>query len=263
MNLPKLTEQVCELSKEVAGFIQSEAQAIHTIETKSLNNLVTEVDKHAEKLFVDGLSQYLPEAGFIAEEGTATKKGERYNWVIDPLDGTTNFIHGIPGYCTSVALLDGESPVLGVVFAIAQHECFSAYKNGGARLNGELITCSNRPSLSQSLIATGFPYDDFSREEAYLLVFKQLFKQTRGIRRIGSAALDLAYTACGRFDAFFEYGLNPWDVAAGMILVTEAGGKVTDFSGKQNAIFGEEIIASSTPAYDAISSIIESAFNTN
>lgn len=260
MNLDLLTQQVIALSTEVATYIAGEAQKQVTVDLKTLNNLVTVVDKTAEKLFVEGLSKILPEAGFIAEEGTSTKKGETYNWIVDPLDGTTNFVHNIPAYCTSVALVKNGLPIIGVVYAVQQQECFSAYLGGGASMNGNPIFCSDNPLLKNALLATGFPYDDFSREESYLKAFQYFFRNTRGLRRLGSAALDLAYVACGRFDGFFEYGLNPWDVAAGALIVQEAGGVVTDFKQGTDYIFGEEIIASSTPIQQAFSKVLEDVF---
>ncbi len=245
MNLEKLTSEVIDLSREVATFIRVESQRFTeaSVESKSLNNLVSYVDKGAEQRFVDGLSKLLPEAGFIAEEGTGSRAAE-FNWVIDPLDGTTNFIHGIPCYCTSVALMNGDDILLGVVLEVTRDECFSAWKGGGAFLNGTPIRVSYRQTLVESLLATGFPYDDFGQEAQYMELLRALMHNSRGIRRLGSAAADLAYVACGRFEAFYEYGLNPWDVAAGALIVTEAGGTVTDFAGGKRFVFGEEIVAS-------------------
>ena len=245
MNLPELTRAVISLSREVASFIRTESTRFTeaNVESKSLNNLVSYVDKGAEQRFVDGLSKLLPEAGFIAEEGTGERAVE-LNWVIDPLDGTTNFIHGIPCYCTSVALMRGDDILLGVVLEVTRDECFSAWKDGGAFLDGATIRVSGRRTLVESLLATGFPYDDFGREAQYMELLRALMHNSRGIRRLGSAAADLAYVACGRFEAFYEYGLNPWDVAAGALIVAEAGGTVTDFSGGGRYVFGEEIVAS-------------------
>ncbi len=245
MNPEKLTSGVIALSREVAAFIRIEGQRFTeaSVESKSLNNLVSYVDKGAEQRFVDGLSKLLPEAGFIAEEGTGERAAE-LNWVIDPLDGTTNFIHGIPCYCTSVALMKGNDILLGVVLEVTRDECFSAWKGGGAFLNGDPIRVSGRRTLVESLLATGFPYDDFGREAQYMELLRALMHNSRGIRRLGSAAADLAYVACGRFEAFYEYGLNPWDVAAGALIVAEAGGTVTDFGGGGRYVFGEEIVAS-------------------
>lgn len=246
MELKHLIENICSISKEVGIFIKDECAKINVgdIETKSQNSLVTYVDKTAEKKIVDFLSELIPEAGFIAEEGTSDKKGEIYNWVIDPLDGTTNFIHGIPTYCVSIGLLKEKELIAGVVYEPNRDEMFYAWKDGGAFLNGQSISVSSTDKLSDSLLATGFPYYDYKRLEAYMDILKWLMHNSRGVRRIGSAAIDLAYVACGRFEAFYEYSLNPWDVAAGALIVKEAGGSVTDFEGGENYLFGREIIAS-------------------
>jgi len=206
--------------------------------------LVSYVDKESERRIVAALQVLLPESGFIAEEGTTTKRGERFNWVIDPLDGTTNFIQGVPVYAVSIGLLDGDELVLGVVYEVGRDECFYAWKNGGAYLNGEPIHVSNRNNIHDTLLATGFPYNDFSRMGEYMKFLEWTMKNARGVRRLGSAATDLVYVACGRFDAFWEYDLKPWDVAAGAVIVKEAGGIVTDYSGGDNFLFGREIVAS-------------------
>ncbi len=257
-NLQQLTERVALLSREVAAFIRTESLKFTeaSVESKSLNNLVSYVDKVAEQRFVDGLRDLLPEAGFIAEEGTG-EKVEGFNWVIDPLDGTTNFVHGVPCYCTSVALVQNDDVLLGVVLEVNRDECFSAWKGGGASMNGKSITVSTRAHLQESLLATGFPYDDFGFESEYMDLLRELMHRTRGIRRLGSAAADLAYVACGRFEAFYEYGLNSWDVAAGVILVREAGGMVSGFHPAKDPVFDEEIVASNTAIHQELLEVIE------
>ena len=245
MDLKQLTDDVSLLCGEVAEFIRTEAARFTeaSVESKSLNNLVSYVDKTAETLLVEGLGKLVPAAGFIAEEGTGERK-EGLNWIIDPLDGTTNFVHGVPCYCISIGLADGSDMLVGVVLEVTRNECFSAWKGGGAWLNGMAIRVSQRRRLQDSLLATGFPYDDFGREEQYMDLLRALMHKSRGIRRLGSAAADLAYVACGRFEAFYEYGLNPWDVAAGALLVREAGGTVTDFRNGDEWLFGEALVAS-------------------
>jgi len=236
-----------EVSREVGSFLKNERESIKEtdIEFKGrTNDLVSRADKEAERIFVEALEQLIPDAGFIAEEGTSTKKGDRFNWIIDPLDGTTNYLYGIPCYCTSVALIDGDELILGVIYDPERDECFSATKGQGAHLNGQEIKVSKQADLSKSLIATGFPYDNRGRQRQYLNILEEVNSKTRGIRRLGSAALDLAYVACGRFDAFYEYGLNPWDCAAGALIIKEAGGEVTDFKGGSNFIFGSNILSS-------------------
>ena len=242
-SLKHITAQVETLSKEIGNWMKAQTTVSENIaEVKSENNLVTYVDKESERRFVEGLKHILPEAGFVAEEGTGAPAPSGLNWVIDPLDGTTNFVHGMPVWCTSIGLCQGNEAIAGVIYDPSSNECFTAWKGGGAFLNGQPIRISTIPSLEQSLFATGFPYDDFGREEAYIALFRDMMRSTRGLRRLGSAALDMAWTACGRVEGFYEYGLNPWDVAAGCIIVQEAGGTVTDFSGGDNYIFGEDLV---------------------
>jgi myo-inositol-1(or 4)-monophosphatase len=260
MDKKAIEKQVVQLSHEVGAFIVAQRISSSDIETKSLNNLVSFVDKEAEKMFVNGLSNILPEAGFIAEEGTVSPSENEFTWIIDPLDGTTNFIHGIPAFCTSVALKGSKELLVGVVYDPVSKETFHASAGGGAFLNETLIKVSSTGSLSQSLIATGFPYDDFGFMEAYLNLFRQLCTSTRGLRRVGSAAIDLAWTACGRFDAFYEYGLNPWDVAAGTLIVREAGGKVTGFDNVSDPVVGSSILATNVHLHEEMSKTIERYF---
>jgi len=252
MNLQQLTIQVTNLTHAVGKMLKEELKNFSRdkVETKGLHDFVSYVDKSAEEILVKELSKILPEAGFIAEENTETKKGERYNWVIDPLDGTTNFIHGIPLFSISIALMDGDEVISGVVHEVNQNECFYAWKNSKAYLNGNEIKVSDAQTLNDSLLATGFPYYDYSRIKPYMEMFQMLMRQTHGVRRLGSAAVDLAYVACGRFEGFYEYGLHSWDVAAGTIIVKQAGGIVSDFSGKGDYIFGKEIIATSSNIHE-------------
>lgn len=243
--LDHITHQTIAAVKEAAAFIQKEAAEFdrQKVQTKSLNSLVSYVDVTAEKMLVTALKNILPVAGFITEENSVEQHQKKYCWVIDPLDGTTNFIHGIPAYCVSVGLLYNDEIISGVVHECTRNESFYAWKNGGAYLNGNPIYVSKTKSLSDSLIATGFPYEQFDFMPRYMQVLSQLMQSTRGIRRLGSAALDLAYVACGRFDGFFEFNLNAWDVCGGICIVKEAGGVITDFSGGNNFLFGREIIA--------------------
>ena len=242
----QLTLATCEIARLAGKFMADERKNFDDskIETKGLHDLVSYVDKESEKQIIDQLQKLLPESGFIAEEGTSSKHGERFNWVIDPLDGTTNYIQGIPVYAVSIGLLDGDELVSGVVYEVGRDECFYAWKDGGAYLNGEPIRVSERGDIHDALLATGFPYNDFSNLDAYLEFLKWTMTHARGVRRLGSAATDLAYVACGRFDAFWEYDLKPWDVAAGAVIVKEAGGTVTDYKGKSDFLFGREIVAS-------------------
>jgi myo-inositol-1(or 4)-monophosphatase len=246
MNLEKITNEVSELARTVGEFIRTESKKIsnNDIIEKGVHNLVTYVDKESENQIIISLKKILPEAGFIAEENQALERKPHYNWIIDPLDGTTNFVHGLPPYSISIALAYKEEIIIGVIYEINLNETFYAWKDGPAFLNGNRIQVSQTKLLDNSLIATGFPYFDYSLMKPYLELLSDLMQATRGVRRLGSAAVDLAYVACGRFDLFYEYSLNPWDVAAGILIVQRAGGTVTDFKGGNDFLFGKQIIAS-------------------
>ncbi len=254
--LELLTAQVCALSTKVGQFIREQRGKLKTtdIEEKGLHDLVSYVDKTAERYIIEGLKPLLPEAGFIAEE-SGGEQAEAYNWIIDPLDGTTNFVHGIPVFSISIALQHYRKTILGVVHEINMDECFSAWDGGGAFLNGKPICVTENKKLAQCLIATGFPYSDFSRMAGYKESFDVLMRQTRGIRRLGSAAVDLAYVACGRFDVFYEYSLQPWDVAAGAFIVQEAGGRISGFDGSSEVVFGRDILATNGHVHDQMLAI--------
>jgi myo-inositol-1(or 4)-monophosphatase len=251
MDLKIICREIEKAALEAGSFIRKEAEVfdISKRERKGLNDFVSYVDKGAEKLLVERLAVILPEAGFITEEGTSAKVGVRYCWVIDPLDGTTNFLHGFYPYAVSIGLMDNDDVIAGVVHEVGKNETFTAWKGGGSWLNGKPAHVSGAAKLADSLIATGLPYSDFQRLEPYMDSLTHLCLSSLGIRRLGSAATDLAYVACGRFEGFYEYGLHPWDIAAGIILVREAGGMVSDFSGNGNNLNGDEILASSTQIY--------------
>jgi myo-inositol-1(or 4)-monophosphatase len=193
---------------------------------------------------IEGLSTLCPQAAFQTEEGVVVGVSEGLRWIIDPLDGTTNFVHNLPFYSISIALAQDDDLLLGVVYAPCTREMFSAVKGAGAFLNGVPIHASDQERLDDALLATGFPYYRFDRMEEYMASLGQLMRQCRGLRRLGSAALDLAYVACGRFDAYFEHNLQPWDVAAGILLVREAGGLVRGIREGVNPLHGTEILAS-------------------
>lgn len=246
MNLSQISQNLNILARSVGAFIKHEGENFDRtkIELKGFNNLVSYVDKQAEEQLVAGLRKILPEAGFVTEEETDTTKGERYNWIVDPLDGTTNFTHGLPAYAVSVGLMDGDEVVAGVVYDPNRDECFWAYKGGGAYCNDTQIKVSEAPALKDALVATGFPYYEFNQTQQYLQVLGSFMGKSHGVRRLGSAALDLVYVAIGRFEGFFEFNLNAWDVAGGAIIVQEAGGKLSKFSEGGDYIFGREIVAS-------------------
>jgi len=257
-----LCNKLCAIIEEVAVFISDEAQKMDAgfVKEKGFNNFVTYVDSSAEEMLIEKLQKLIPESSFLAEEGTVAHKKAEYTWIIDPLDGTTNFIHGIPVYSISVALSKNEKLVLGAVYEVVRKECFYAFGPGEAYLNTRKIGVSKAKDLKSSLLATGFPYDDFERFAEYLNVLRMAAEKSHGIRRIGSAAVDLAYTACGRFEGFFEYNLNPWDVAAGGFILEMAGGKNTDFQGGSNWLYGKQIVSSNSLIHNELLGIIQDNF---
>lgn len=227
------------------------------IDEKEENSLVSYVDKHAEKIITEGLFNILPEAGFITEEDVTENNSREYTWIIDPLDGTTNFLKSVPFYSVSIALTHFGVPVVGIVYDIKANAIFSASKGMGATCNGEIIKVTNGQLFSDQLIGTGFPYVSAHLSEAHIDVLREILQTTRGIRRIGSAALDLCYVACGRFGAFYETHLNPWDVAAGGLIVQEAGGIMDDFFGSGNWLSGNTVLAVPPQFLDAMNSRLE------
>jgi len=262
MHLKEVTKQVIEIAKEAGAFIREQRKTFspEKIEFKGLNDLVSYVDKTAEQIIVSALQNVLPEAGFITEEKTINRAGEKYNWIIDPLDGTTNFIHGLPVFSVSIALQEGEELVMGVVYEINQDECFYAWKGSPAYLNGNEIRVTSTPTVYKCLLATGFPYYNFEKQAAYIELFAELMRSCHGLRRLGSAAVDLAYTACGRFDAFYEYNLNAWDVAAGIVIVQQAGGQVVNFTGGNEVLNTRELLATNGKITGEMLGIIQKYF---
>lgn len=263
MNYELLCEQVVEIAKMAGHFIREEALSFSAskIEYKGVNDMVSYVDKTAEAKIINELKIILPEAGYIAEEDTQNTIAPIFNWIIDPLDGTTNFIHGIPTYAVSIALKENDELVIGVIYEINRDECFYAWKGSEAFLNGKVIKVSDNYDLSTSLIATGFPYYDFKRQQAYLDLFNEVMKKCHGLRRIGAASVDLAYTACGRFDAYFEYNLKPWDIAAGLLILQQAGGEYFDFEGGKNTLVNCDVVATNGKVSKELNEIIKHHFN--
>ncbi len=245
MDYKKIAEEVIALVKNTGEEIMELRRNITSedVEVKGKNNFVTRFDKLSEEKLVSGLKQILPESGFVAEEGTSDEKGEVYNWYIDPIDGTTNFMHGAPPFSISVALREGDEFVIGVVLELFSQECFYSWKGAEVFVNSTPIKGSKVKTVADSLIATGFPYTNFGRMEKFLKTLTYFMENSHGLRRLGSAAIDLCYVAAGRYDGFYEYGLSPWDVAAGAFLVQQNGGSVTDFKGGDNYIFGKELVA--------------------
>jgi myo-inositol-1(or 4)-monophosphatase len=262
MELETLCGGVMDLAKEVGDFILNERKIFSTssVVTKGKQNFVTHVDKASEKLLVEGLRLLLPGSGFIAEEGTAGNDGEEYQWIIDPIDGTTNFIHGLPPFAISIALMQDKEIILGVIYELGFKEFFYAWKGSKAYMDEKEIRVSETNRVSESLIATGFPYTYFERLDPFMQSVRYFMQNSHGLRRLGSAATDLAYVACGRFEAFYEYGLSPWDVAAGVFIIQQAGGKACDFTGKDNWLFGGTVIAGNASIFEEFRSVINRIF---
>jgi myo-inositol-1(or 4)-monophosphatase len=224
--------------------------SVLNVELKGDKDLVTEVDKESERLIVGHLLSCFPDHDIVAEENVYAVTGSRFRWVIDPVDGTTNYAHGFPWFCASIALEQDGELVAGAIYNPVYDELFTATKGGGAFLNGVRLSVSGRSPLKNSLLGTGFPYDCATDPANNFASFMAFQKSARGIRRAGAAALDLAYVAAGRLDGFWELKLKPWDVAAGVLLVREAGGKVTTFDGSAYDIFNNRIVASNGLIHD-------------
>ena len=249
MNYTLLSQQAENIIRQTAVWIKNERLSwdLGDVKSKADTSLVTSIDLGSEARLVEGFTRILPGSHFLAEEKYSVHDPKELLWIIDPIDGTTNLVHGLPMYCISVALQVNAKTVFGIIYEISSGECYSAYEGqDGATLNGRPISVSKANKLQDTLLATGFPVVDFSRLEPYMDILKIFMQRTHGLRRLGSAAMDLAYVASGRCDGFYEYGLNPWDVAAGAYLVEKAGGKVTDFRGKDDFIHGREIVASNS-----------------
>ena len=231
------------------------------VTTKQPNDFVTDVDKAAEAAITEILREAYPSYGILAEEsGQTAGKGSiesEYEWIIDPLDGTTNFIHGLPQYAISIALAKSGVVEQAVVFDPNRNELFTASKGGGAFLNDRRIRVSRRNKLQDALLGTGFPYRMFDHIDVYLSIFKELAQKTAGQRRPGAASLDLAYVACGRYDGFWEFGLSPWDMAAGALLISEAGGLVSDMRGDANYLETGNLVAGTPKVFAPLLKIIE------
>ncbi|MGV8057726.1 MAG: inositol monophosphatase family protein [Smithellaceae bacterium] len=220
-------------------------------------NLVTEADKMSENLIIETIRRSFPDYGILSEESPAIRDGSSMRWIIDPLDGTTNYAHGYPVFCVSIALEKDGVIILGVVYDPTRQDTFSAIRGEGSFLNGKRLAVSQIPDLNRSLLATGFPYDIRESKENNLDHFNVLAKQTQAIRRAGAAALDLAYVAAGRFDGFWELKLKPWDTAAGCLLVEEAGGKITDIFGKPWNLFSPNILVSNGPIHEQMIAVFQ------
>lgn len=256
--LEDLTSATIPVVRKAADFIRSQAGSVSTdqIESKALNSLVSYVDRSAEEILVEGLGAILPDATFLTEEDTVDNTDSSLVWIIDPLDGTTNFLHNLPFYSVSVALQSHGELVIGIVLEVTREELFHCWKDGGSFLNYQSIRVASNRSFDEAIIATGFPYQDLNQLDQYINVFHSFVKNARGVRRLGSAALDLAFVAAGRFDGFYEFNLNPWDIAAGSLLIKEAGGLVEGFYDTDGWQTGSSIIGSAPAIFHRMKDII-------
>lgn len=226
-----------------------------TVQNKQDNDYVSEVDRAAEQEIISILLSAYPNHAILAEE-SGTQGESEFQWIIDPLDGTTNYLHGFQQYGVSIALAHKGVLTHAVIFDPARNDLFTASKGGGAFLNDRRLRVSKRIYLKEALIGTGFPYRDFTNLDAYMAMFKEMLQKTSGVRRPGAACLDLAYVAAGRLDGFWEFGLNPWDIAAGILLVQEAGGLVGDFRGEQNYMQSGDVLAGNPKIFSQLLQLI-------
>lgn len=254
-----ILKQVQTIAREAGAILREAYDKPGHIDYKGKVNLVTRADLASEEYIVNALRTAFPGYAQLAEESGETQGNNEYTWYIDPLDGTTNFAHGYPVFCVSVALSDKQAPLLGVVYDPLRDECFSAVRDHGADLNGSPLRVSAIPELSRALLATGFPYDRHDASDNNSVAHATFLRLAQGVRRGGSAALDLSYVACGRLDGYWEMRLNPWDVSVGLLLVREAGGRVTDYCGTDSSVFlyqGRHVVASNGVIHQTILSTL-------
>ncbi len=255
-----MIEDIIHIAREAGEIIRSAHRTHFSVEIKSNNqkNLVTEIDKKSEKTITDFIKKKYPTHGILAEEGGASKSSSDYLWVIDPLDGTTNFTHGLPIFAVSIGVQYKNETIAGVVYDVMRDKVFSAEKGSGAFENSKRINVSTNDCVEESLLVTGFPYNVAENPEQVFERFIVMLKVARAVRRLGSAAIDFCYVANGVFDGFWEVHLNPWDICAGKLIVEEAGGKVTDFNGKQISIFNKTILSTNGKIHNKMSELLNS-----
>jgi len=243
-NLENLTRLVCDIAREAGSYIRKERAgfSVEKVERKHAHDYVSYVDKGSEKMIVEALRKLLPEAGFITEEGSAGHTDEQYVWVVDPLDGTTNFIHNFAPYAVSIALCKGREIVMGVVYEIVAEECFYAWKGGGAWVNNSPLHVGNN-KINDALICLQLPYNSDAYKPVITRLIQHFYGNVGSIRMIGSAAIALCYVAAGRLDAYAERYIGQWDFMAGAIIVLEAGGRVTNYDGEEFFMLGDSVVA--------------------
>jgi len=242
--LPPMLNTAVKAARRAGAIINRAAQDLDLIpvQRKAPNDFVSEVDRAAEQAIIEVLLKAYPNHEILAEESGSTGRSE-FVWIIDPLDGTTNFLHGFPHYAVSIALSHGGKLKQAVVFDPTKNDLFTASRGNGACLSDRRIRVSNRDKLADALLGTGFPFRELASLDTYVAIFTELMQKTVGLRRPGSAALDLAYVACGRYDGFWEMGLSPWDIAGGALLIMEAGGLVSDFEGNDQFLKSGNVLA--------------------
>lgn len=245
-DLHALCGEVQKVARQAGAYLKEEREKFDfsRIEEKSAHNYVSYVDKESERRIVDRLRALCPSAGFITEEGSAGRQEEAYYWVVDPLDGTSNYIHNLEPYCVSIALCGPSGTLLGVVYEVCRNECFYAVHGEKAYLDGREIRVSEVDTIDRAFIGIGFPYNAAAYHPTALRLVDWMYGRVGGVRLMGSAAIELCYVAAGRFDARIEAFLGPWDIAAGAFIVQQAGGKVTDLGGGDNWRSGREVLAS-------------------
>jgi myo-inositol-1(or 4)-monophosphatase len=256
-DLRRMREAAVAAAREAGAILQDHARRGFRIEHKNAVNLVTDADRRAEAAIVAALGKAFPDHEILAEEeGLREARAAAFRWVIDPLDGTTNFAHGLPLYCVSIGLEHEGRPVLGVVLDPTRDELFVGEAGGGATVNGAPLRVSATATLDAALLVTGFAYDIRETADNNLDHFSRSALRAQGVRRLGAAALDLCYVAAGRFDGFWELKLHPWDMAAGVVILREAGGRVTDFAGRPHSIYGTQLVASNGLIHDAMLTVL-------
>jgi myo-inositol-1(or 4)-monophosphatase len=256
-----MIELAVDAAREAGKFLKMNVGKFRELERKQgeERNLVTEIDKKAEQLIIEIIRKRYPNHEFLGEESGSHRSQSDYKWIIDPLDGTTNFTHGLPIFCTTIGLEHKGEIILGVTYDPNTDELFTAEKNKGAYLNSRRIHVSKATRLMESLIITGFPYDIKDNPHNAVEHFSNMLMATQAVRRLGSAAIDLAYVACGRFDGFWEVTLNPWDMAAGVLLVEEAGGKFTNFKGFPSTIYFPNVLATNGLIHEQMVEVLRRA----
>ena len=248
---PQFVPAMAEIAREAGAMLMGYFHRRVKVEYKGDVDLVTEADRASEALITRRIRERWPDHNIMGEEGTRTEQGSEYRWYVDPLDGTTNFAHSYPVFCVSLGLEYRNERVAAVVFDPTRDEMFTAEKGGGAFLNGEPIRVSTVSNMAECLVATGFPSHK-RHKNPNIFFYHQITLKTHGVRRAGSAALDLCNVACGRFDGFWEFNLNPWDTAAGVLIVEEAGGRVTRFDGQPFRIDSRETLASNGRVHEVL-----------